>query len=335
MANATPSFGAQRLGAGSVDALRLTQYAGEVLEAFNSKRIMGDLIRTRAISGGKSAQFPAFFKAWGDIFVPGTELTGKDVQKTDVTITADGLLIHDMYVDRIDEMMTHYDLRGPYARAQGEGVARIYDVMASQLVANAAYGPELFTGDGGGTQTIEGAAQSFSTSGLDIIDALASSKITMESADVEVDDLVAVFKPLQWNLIANSLKNINKDYTDGSTIQKPYLDLMVGIKVYKSNALAFGKNVTPYNASANATGLVGHPTDVRRLPASLDPKYHRDMTKIAGLVFTPDAAAMLHVLDMNTEVTWDARRRATLLVAEMAAGGGVLRTKCANALVTK
>lgn len=333
MSNAIPSFGAQKLGTGSVDALRLVQYGGEVLEAFESKRVMRELIRSQSISGGKTAQFPAFFKAWAGLHVPGTELVGQDIQKSEVTVTADGLLIHDVYVDRIDEMLTHYDLRGPYARAQGEGIARVYDVMASQLVAKAAYGTEIFTGDGGGTQITEAGAQDFGASGTDLIDALNTAKLTMEEKDVDVDNLTAIFKPLQWALIANSDKNINQDFGGEGSLKNQVLNTVSGIRVVKSNAFAFGKDVTPYNAGTNADGLVGHPTDIRRLPATLNSKYHRDMTNIAGLVFTEEAVAMLHVLDLNTEATWDARRRATLLIAEMCAGGDALRAKCATALV--
>jgi hypothetical protein len=333
MSNATPSFGAQKLGAGATDALNLTQYAGEVLEAFESKRIMRDLIRTRSISGAKSAQFPAFFKAYAGLHVPGTELTGKDIQKNEVTVTVDGLLIHDVYVDRIDEMLLHYDLRGPYARAQGEGIARVYDVMCSQLVAAAAYGTEIFTGDGGGRQVTESGTQDFTTSGTDLIDALNAAKLGAEQADVDVDNLNAIFLPLQWSLIANSDKNINSDYQGDGSVRSQVLRTISDIRVHKSNSFLFGKDVTPYDAGTNADGLVGHPTDPRRLPATLAAKYHRDMANVVGLVFTDEAAAMLHVLDMNTEATWDARRRATLLVAEMAAGGDVLRAKCATALV--
>lgn len=333
MSNVNPSFGAQKLGAGSTDALNLTQYAGEVLEAFEAKRIMRDLIRTRSISGAKSAQFPAFFKGWAGIHVPGTELTGQDVQKSEVTVTVDGLLIHDIYVDRIDEMLVHYDLRGPYARAQGNAIATVYDAMASQLVAAAAFGDELFTGDGGGSQVTETGVQDFDASGHDLIDALNTGKLTMEEKDVDVDALNAIFRPLQWSLIANSDKNINKDFGGQGSVANTVLETISGIRIHKSNAFLFGRDVTAYNASSNPDGLIGHPTDVRRLPATLAAKYHRDMSKVAGLLFSEEAAAMLHVLDLNTEATWDARRRATLLVAEMAAGGSPLRAKCATALL--
>lgn len=335
MSNANPSFGAQKLGAGSTDELRLTQYAGEVLEAFESKVIMNALIRNRSISGGRTAQFPAFFKAYADLMVPGTELTGKDVLKNEVTIEADGLLIHDIYVDRIDEMMTHYDLRGPYAKAQGAGIARIYDVMAQMLVYKASQGPELFPGDGGGSTITEGSAQDFSASGLDLIDSLNNAKLTLEQRDVDTDALHAVFLPLQWSLIANSDKNLNSLYGGEGSLKQTALQTISGINVHKSNNFMFGRNVTPWDATTNATGLVGNTTDVRRLPASLAAKYQGDLSKVRGLVFTEDAAAMLHVLDLNTEATWDPRRRATLMVAEMCAGGDSLRNKCAVALKGK
>ena len=333
MSNATISYGAQ-VGS-DTEALRLTQYAGEVLEAFESNVIMNGLIRNRSITGGRTAQFPAFFKAFAELHTPGAELTGKDVLKNEVTIEADGLLIHDIYVDRIDEMMTHYDLRGPYAKAQGNGLARVYDVMAQMLVYQASQGAELFPGDGGGVTLTEGASQDFMTSGLDLIDALNTAKLRLEEQDVDTSVLRSVFLPLQWSLIANSDKNINRDYGGQGSTASTVLRTISDIEVLKSNNFMFGKNVTAYDASTNATGLVGHPTDVRRLPANIASKYQGDLSKIRGLVFTEDAAAMLHVLDLNTEQTWDARRRATLLVAEMAAGGGALRNKCAVALKGK
>ncbi|WNH52432.1 hypothetical protein [Stenotrophomonas oahuensis] len=333
MSNATISYGAQ-VGS-DTEALRLTQYAGEVLEAFESNVIMNGLIRNRSITGGRTAQFPAFFKAFAELHTPGAELTGKDVLKNEVTIEADGLLIHDIYVDRIDEMMTHYDLRGPYAKAQGNGLARVYDVMAQMLVYQASQGAELFPGDGGGITLTEGASQDFMTSGLDLIDALNSAKLGLEEQDVDTSVLRSVFLPLQWSLIANSDKNINRDFGGQGSTASTVLRTISDIEVLKSNNFMFGKNVTAYNASTNANGLVGHPTDVRRLPANIASKYQGDLSKIRGLVFTEDAAAMLHVLDLNTEQTWDARRRATLLVAEMAAGGGALRNKCAVALKGK
>ncbi len=333
MSDASISFGAQ-VGS-DTEALRLTQYAGEVLEAFESNVIMNGLIRNRSITGGRTAQFPAFFKAFAELHTPGAELTGKDVLKNEVTIEADGLLIHDIYVDRIDEMMTHYDLRGPYAKAQGNGLARVYDVMAQMLVYQASQGAELFPGDGGGITLTESSTQDFMTSGLDLIDALNAAKLGLEEQDVDTSVLRSVFLPLQWSLIANSDKNINRDYGGAGSTASTVLHTISDIQVLKSNNFMFGRNVTAYNADTNPTGLVGNPTDVRRLPANIASKYQGDLSKIRGLVFTEDAAAMLHVLDLNTEQTWDPRRRATLLVAEMAAGGGALRNKCAVALKGK
>jgi hypothetical protein len=334
VSNASITYSAQKNGAGSTDALRLTQYAGEVLTAFESKLIMRELIRTRSISGGKTAQFPAVFKTWSSIHTPGTELTGQNIDKSEVTVTADGLLISDLYVDRIDEMLTHYDLRAPYAEAQGRAISRTYDAMASQLVAASAYGAELFAGDGGGTVVTESGTQDFDASGSDLIDALNAGKLGMEEKDVDVDALNAIFLPLQWSLIANSDQNIDRDYGGEGSTKNQVLTTVSDIRIHKSNAFLFGRDVRPYNASTNADGLVGHPTDPRRLPANLPTKYHRDMAKVRGLLFAPDAAAMLHVLDLNTEATWDARRRATLLIAEMCAGGDPLRTKCAAVLQT-
>ncbi|AWH32225.1 hypothetical protein [Stenotrophomonas sp. SAU14A_NAIMI4_8] len=335
MTNAAISYGAQKGGAGDTDALRLVQYGGEVLEAFNSNVVMNGLIRNRSISGGKTAQFPAFFKAFADLMVPGTELTGKDVLKNEVTIEADGLLIHDIYVDRIDEMLLHYDLRGPYAKAQGAAIARIYDVMGQMLVFKASQGAELFPGDGGGTTITESASQDFMTSGSDLIDSLNAAKLALEQKDVDTNVLHSVLLPLQWSLIANSDKNINRDFGGQGSTASTVLRTISDIQIHKSNNFMFGRDVTAYNATTNADGLVGHPTDVRRLPATIAAKYQGDLTKVRGLVFTEDAAAMLHVLDLNTETYWDARRRATLLIAEMCAGGDSLRNKCAVALKGK
>lgn len=335
MTNATPSRVGQIQGAGATDALWLKLFSGEVLTAFETMVKLRDTVRTRNIDSGKSAQFPATFKAKASYHTPGAEILGQSIQHNEVTITLDELLISDVFVAQIEELKNHYDVRGPYAQELGHSLALFYDRMVAQNVIAAARTGELFAGDGGGTvlqETDVSGAADFAASGTDLISAVNLAKQRMDEKDVPVEimPVTAVFKPAQWYLIANSDKNINRDFGGDGALARQALRTISDINIIKSNAPLFGRDVTPYNAGTNADGLVGSPTaGLLALPATYPTKYHADLTNTIGMVYTEPAAAVLQLLGLQMESQWDIRRQGTLMVAKMAVGAGPLRSKCA------
>jgi hypothetical protein len=342
MADATPSRSGQINATGAVDALWLKKFAGEVLTAFDAAKVLRPTIRVRTIESGKSAQFPATFRARARYHTPGTEIVGQKIKHNEVTVTLDDLLLADAFVASIDELKNHYDVRGPYATELGESLAVFDDRTIAQVIIKAARGAELFAGDGGGssvTQANVGGSADFAASGADLISALNLAKQKMDEKRVPVDRMAvhSVFLPAQWYLMANSDKNLNQFYGGQSTVGHQALKTVSDINVYKSNAVFFGKDVTPYVTSTNTDGVVmdgsGNYSSAisaeDALPNDYPSKYQLDLTNTRGAVWVEPAVAYLQLLGMNMEVAPDPRRRGSLLIAEMAVGLDALRTKCA------
>lgn len=342
MANANVSRPGQDKLAGATDELFLEVFGGEVYTAYEMAVKFRNRVRTRTIPHGKSASFPAVYKAVGQYHTPGAEITGQNIAHTELTITVDDLLIADAFVAQIDELKLHYDVRAPYAAELGRALALIDDRIVSMTLLQAARGAELFAGDGGGGSVqetdISGSAD-FTASGSDLWAAFSKSVQVMDEKDVPVEEVPihGAVQPAQWYLMANSEKNIDKDYGGtGEEVRKHVLRGVSGVDVVKSNALLFGKDVTPYNAGTNADGLVGAPVAVAgekyALPAAFPTKYQLNLTGATapvGIVWTDAAAARLQLLGLQMETAWDIRRQGTLMVAKMSVSAGKLRSKCA------
>lgn len=339
MSNANPSRIGQDSLAGSELALFLEIFGGEVVTAFEMAVKLRDKVRHRTMTEGVSARFPAVYKAVGSYHTPGAEILGQNIPHTEIVLTVDDLLIADAFVAQIDELRNHYDVRGPYAAELGRALALIYDRMVSMTIIQAARGAELFTGDGGGGAVEESdinVSADFATSGADLWAAFGKAVQVLDEKDVPVETMTVhgAVLPAQYYLMAQNSLNIDRDFGGQGNVQVNSLSNAFGVRVIKSNALLFGKDVTPWVVTTNEDGLVGSPDAGAKyaLPANFPAKYQADLSgtdRPYGIVWTEAAAAMLDVLGVQMEAEYDIRRQGTLMVAKMAAGGGVLRSKCA------
>lgn len=351
MADAIVSHLGQIQGSGQTDALWLTIFAGEVLSAFEIAVKLKDKVRTRSIMGAKSAQFPATFRVNTRNHTPGTEIDGQVIQANQVLVTLDDLVISDTFIAEIEELKNQYEVRSIYANEHGRAQALYFDrVISDTLVASARNTTELFTGDGAGTSIVDqpgvSASADFTASGDDLISGvnLAKQQLDVNQVPVETMPVYALFKPAQWYLVANSDKNINRFYNDGdASLHRQSLRTVSDVQIIKSIAPHFGYNVTPYNSSTNATGIVANADPyvigtntpaAGSLPyglpvqANYPAKYQSDQTKTVGLVWVEPAAAMLNLKGVTMESVWDPRRQGTLMIAKQAIGAGPLRSKC-------
>ena len=314
MSNATPSRLGQADLAGDVQAIFLEVFAGEVLTAFETSTIMKGLTRQRQITSGKSASFPAMYKASTEYHTPGAEILGNAIAHNEVVISIDDLLISDVFVANIDEAMNHYDVRSTYTTEMGRALALAYDKNVARNVIKAARGSALFTGDQGGSAITDADSD---TNAASLAGSIWTAKQTLEEKDVNVDttDVNAVLKPAQWYLLAQDPTLVmNKDVDGDGSFSQGKFDLIGGVKVSKSNALPWGTN-----DSAN--------TDI--------PAANRiDMSTTTAAVFTEAAAATVQLMGMGMESEYDIRRQGTLMVAKYAVGHGSLLNKCAVEIKT-
>lgn len=313
MANATVTRPGQIDKAGDPRALFEKVFAGEVLTAFETNVILKPLTEHKTISNGKSASFPAIYKASAAYHTPGVELVGKTIAHNEVNIEIDDQLIADTFVSNIDEAMNSYDLRSPYSNELGVALALAYDKNVARNIARAARGVALFTGDTGGTALTDADSDTSATS---LAASIWQAKQTMEEADVPVDavPVQAVMKPAQWYLLAQeSTLVLNRDVDGDGSYSKGSFSMIGGVNVSRSNAMPF------VDSSSDTT-----------IPAA----YRVNLSTTTSLVFVSRAAATVQLIGMATEEIYDGRRQGTLMLGKMAVGHGPLINKCAVEIKT-
>jgi len=313
MANATPSRLGQVQGAGDVRATFEKVFAGEVLTAFETTVILKPLTEQKTIASGKSASFPAIYKASASYHTPGVELTGTAIQHNEVEISIDDQLIADTFIANIDEAMNHYDVRSPYSTELGLALALVYDKNVARNIARAARGDALFSADTGGSQITDADSDSSATS---LAGSIWTGKQTMEEADVPVEavPVQCVLKPAQWYLLAQEATLVlNRDVDGDGSYSKGSFSMIGGVNVSRSNAM-------PFVDSSSDTSI----------PAP----YRLNMANTTALIFVSRAAATVQLMGLATEEIYDGRRQGTLMLGKIAVGHGPLINKAAVEVIT-
>lgn len=305
MANATPSRLGQANLSAATDALFLKVFSGEVLASFNTKTVMKERTRTRKISSGKSAQFPAIGKIGAEYHVAGTEITGNTVEHGEKVITIDDLLISHSFIANIDEAKNHYEVRAEYSLQMGDALAQTYDRNVLSMAANAALSAD--TGAVADMGDAEAIAVGTSPTTTDLISAFYSAAEKLDVKNIAEAGRFAVVPPSVYYALVQDDKILNRDfnagngdYSDGKVLR------IAGMEIVKSNNLA-----------------IDHTATGTRVPNLA--KYDVDATTLKALILTPEALGTVQLLDVASESEYDIRRQGTLMVSKMACGHGVLR----------
>lgn len=309
MANSNPSFPNQNQGAGDIRALNLSLFGGEVLTAFQDIVQFRDKHMVKTLAKGKEFKFPAIWRTTASYHTPGTEITGNQIPSTDITVKPDDKLISHVFVSDIDEILSHYDVRSPYAMELASALAEFYDRNVVRTIVRAARSGALFTGDQGGSILTNAA---YATSATDLFDGISLAKETLDSKKVPVNSMpvYAALPTSLWYLMARSDRNLNRDRNGGSASDRSHvLNTIDDVNIIKSNNVPFGAD-----DSAN--------TD---LPA----KYRANFTNTKAVVWTPYAAATAEVQGLSSQVVDQPEKQGTLMLARLTTGSDPLRSKCA------
>jgi hypothetical protein len=309
MTDSVPNFPGQNQGAGDTRALMLDLFGGEVLTAFQTATVMRDKHQVKTLAKGRQFKFPAIWRTTVGYHTPGTEILGNKIPHTEIVVNPDEKLVSSVFVNDIDEILNHFDVRGPYAEELGAALARFYDRNVIRRIAQAARGGALFAGDQGGS-TLRSA--DFATNAVALFDGVSLAKETMDSKDVPVNGvpLFALFRPAQWYLMARSDRNLNRDRNGGSASDRSHtLTTIDEVSILKSNNTPFGID----DSAATA------------IPS----KYRADFSKTQGIVWTPMAAATAEVQGLSSQIVDQPTKQGTLMLARLMVGTDPLRTKCA------
>lgn len=300
MTNYIPSRLGQKDGAGDSDALFLKVFAGEVLTAFRESNVFMPRHMVRSIKSGKSAQFPATWKASASYHTPGTEITGSIINGNERVIVIDDLLISDTFIANIDEAKAHYDFRSEYSYQLGAALARTFDQNVAQVSVLAARASATVSGGNGGTVVDDGDAK---TSGSSMVASAFAAAEALDEKDVPENDRYMYVKPAQYYNLVQEDDVISSDFTANRNGGRDTGQIfrVAGFEIVKTNNLPS--------------------TNVQTGPSA----YQGNFTDTAALCCHRSTAGTVKLMDLATEMDYQIERQGTLLVAKYAIGHGILR----------
>jgi hypothetical protein len=293
-------------GAGATDAIFLKMFSGETLSTYQETNVMRNYHKIRSISSGKSAQFVYFGKTTAAYHTPGAEMLGNAVGQNERTILIDGLLVANVSVANIDEAMSHYEVRQEYASLLGRALALKFDKQCLQVGVLAARAATTITGNSGGSVLTNAA---FDTDGEALAEGIFDAAQALDEKDVPQEDRFFFVLPKHYWLMARSTKVLNRDwggkgsYSDGRGL------MVAGVKVVMTNNLPNSVIAADSPAPANT--------------------YHGTFTNTVGLLMHKEAIGTVNLMDLSVEKEYSVRHQATLMVAKIATGHGIVRPECA------
>ncbi len=325
------------------NALFLKVFSGEILTAFDESNVAKDLIMTRTISSGKSAQFPVTGKAEAKYHVPGNDLLGtgdylSQIAHSEKVINIDDMLVASTLIPRIDEVKNHFDLRSIYGKELGKALAKRLDIQilktmfAAGLTTTANY-------SGGPTGTEITNADTMTAGGL--VEALFECARVLDEKEVPSDGRYAILTPFQYyKLLTADNVAINKDTSSGSAdASKGSILEVAGIRLYKSPHIA-GVQVGVSSQTPDDANVANAPFAGTAVTND-DSGYNGDLSGVGeiqsgstlnSLGFVAghsSAVGCVKLLDLATESEYLIERQSTLFVAKYAMGLGVLRPESA------
>ena len=252
--------------------LYLKLFSGELFKGFQRNTIARDLITKRTLKNGKSLQFIFTGRTNSEYHVPGQNILGNTDGAPPVaqkTIECDDLLISSAFVYELDEVLSHFDLRGEISRKIGYALAENYDRRIFRAVTKAAReaSPIQKTNfiEPGGTQirvgTTDQANNAYDAEKL--VDAFYDAAAALDEKGVSTDGRVGVLNPRQYyELIQKVGENglINRDEQGEARQRGNGIVEIAGIKIYKTmNIPFFGRFGTKYGAADATTPGVTDP----------------------------------------------------------------------------
>jgi len=325
-------------GALSADAaLFLKVFSGEILTAFNETNVAKDLIMTRTISSGKSAQFPVTGKAEAKYHKAGDDLLGagnylSQIAHNEKVINIDEMLVASTLIPRIDEIKNHYDLRSIYSAELGKALAKRLDIQILKTLFAAGLTTTANVAGGDTGTEITGA---ITNTAAGLVNSLFDCAKALDEKEVPDEDRFAILTPGQYyKLLTADNTAINKDTSSGSAdAARGSIMEVAGIKLYKSPHLE-GVQVAVDSQKGDDAGVANSPFSGTNV-ANDDAGYNGDLSGVTdtgefGFVAGHSSAVgCVKLLDLATESEYLIERQSTLFVAKYAMGLGVLRPESA------
>ena len=311
MSNYTVSNIGQNAGSGSTTASFLKVFSGEVITAFETANSTLDKHLVRTISSGKSAQFPIVGKATASYHTAGNEITGGSITHNERTISIENLLIAPVFIAKIDEAMSHYDVRSIYSKELGRALANQMDKHVYQNLILNSRGSAAAPQAAGSVIT----DADFETNAASAAATIFSAAKSMDEADVPADDRYCAVSPAAYYNLIQGTTVINRDwggsgsYSDGKVLK------VAGMNIIPTNNIPTS-NITSGVAQGSSTNFAGN------------------FSTTVACAWQKNAVGTVKLMDLSTEIDYQIQRQGTLVVAKYAMGHAPLNPICSIEIKT-
>jgi len=316
---------ASRLGqinaSGSTDAIFLKKFGGEVVSSFDRHTVMDPLGMKRTIQNGKSAQFPstgrattAYHSAGENILDPTNSLLST-INANERVVTVDSKLLAATFVDEVDELKNHYDIRSEYASQLGEALAWENDLRLMRIgVLGARDTTARITGSGVAGEAITDA--DFETNGSSAVDTIYTIAQKFDEKHVPKSDRFVIVTPqAYWTLVKQTdLVNTDISGSGNGNFAQGIVKEAGGIKIIASNAMLALRDL---GSSGVFTADAGEGDDTSGT-----------YTNTVALAMQKEGLASVILKGMKMEMQYKVEYQGTLMVASFVQGHNYLRNEC-------
>lgn len=344
--NSSPSRVGQTNLAGDARSLFLKLFSGEVLAQFNAMNIMSPLVMNKSISGGKSETFKVLGRAEAFGHSPGVNILDagnallSQIASAERVIFIDNRLISACLIDDLDEAMSEFDVRGPYAQELGEALAVAVDQLLLHTVILAARASSTITGLNGGAVVTD---PDMETSGVALVNALFAAAQEFDEKNIPKQGRIAIVRPaMYYNMIRDPAVSIaatsptitqatvgypllNSNLSPGNGhFAKAELAICAGFRVMVSNHIPDSNILSSDTFFGTGSGGMSEHGNV----------YYGDFSATSGVCFHQSAIGRLTMRSLGSSTSWKDEYEAWFVKARLAMGAGILRPEAALELAT-
>ena len=322
--------------------LFLKVFGGEVMDAYLTNTLAKDKTLIRRIQSGKSAQFPLIAEHTANFHTPGQSLIEENaydgqVDHRERVVAVDQLLVSHSFIDELEELMNHYDLRAPYARQFGNALARAHDELVFAKVAEATYKKATdYKASGGFDKTPVSASIGVTKANVtavtvdNMLDAIRNLALGFDKNNVPKEGRCLVLRPEEYYLLMDAGATagspvVNSDFAiaNAGGLETGRVARVYGFEVYMSNVWGDSvANQATYQVDTNL-GTAGRGGAFDNVSTS----------GMIGIGFSRESVGTVMLRDVTVENEYLVERQGNLLVAKQAIGCDIIRSEACGALV--
>jgi len=308
----------------SLDASLLKVYGQEVLLQYSASSKLKDKLMNRTINSGKSASFPHFSTETAKLHTAGESVfsaTGESastITNTEKVITIEKLLYAAQFVDNLEEIKAHYDVRAALAAQAGAAMGKQHDAFLLAAMGQAASGAQIK--EVAGTDASDAASTSILNTSAKIKECFEDAALALDNQDVPAEGRCMVVRPYEYYSILQEDSAISADFSTSGDRSKGLQNLhYLGFEVIPMTLMN-----DYYNSSdANMSDDSGSPLYLGGVAMNDDHSF--DGALWFALAFHKSAAGTVTLKGLQSEANYIPERFGTLMSTSAGIGTGVLR----------